>query len=431
MIKQLCIFLILLGASVMSATDNKVQYIQMNGVKIPVISEFSNNIPIGHVEIVFVGGGNVFNPSKQPLSEVSKNLLNYGTKELGNVGFASLLESKAIGLSATTTGTTLNFELDFLKEYEDFAYTQLASLLSNPNLTPKALKDIQVKLRASLMSKSADFDYQARVLLHKNIFAKTPLAYPSLGNSANEIDSVTLQDVQNYLDTNLVLERMIIVIGGDLDIQKSLAKLQKILEKLPRGKKVDIPHYTIKTTPIKTLKKDTQQAFIYFASPLQLQSIRDEAYKAQVAGFILGSSGFGSRLMEEIRVKRGLAYSAYMYPNITRVSVYFTGQMQTALDKQDEAIKITQDILKEFVAKGVTQEELDSAKQFILGNKPLREETLEQRLNAKFMNYYNDLPLDYREEFIKKVEQLSLTTLNEYIKLHPEIAELTFAIIRN
>ena len=73
--------------------------------------------------------------------------------------------------------------------------------------------------------------------------------------------------------------------------------------------------------------------------------------------------------------KRGLAYSANMRPNITRTSTYFAGYMQTALDKQDEAIALTQQILKDFVAKGVTQKELDFAKQFILGNKPLQERT--------------------------------------------------------
>ena len=118
-----------------------------------------------------------------------------------------------------------------------------------------------------------------------------------------------------------------------------------------------------------------------------------------------------------------------MYPSLTRVSTYFTGHMQTALDKQDEAIAITKSLVRDFVEKGATQEELDSAKQFILGNKPLQEETLGQRLNAKFMNYYNGLPLNYRDEFIKKVQNLDLETLNNFIKAHAEIAELTFAII--
>lgn len=428
MIKNIVmLFFLILGAQIMQA--NTLSHLTINNIKIPVISEQSSVIPTGHVEVIFIGGGNMFNPPKKPLARVASAVLNRGTKTLGNVKFAELLESKALDLDIGVGQATLTFTLDFLKEYEDFAYTQLESLIKDPNLTKSTLQDVQTKLHAALMSKSSDFDYQATLLLQKGIFAKTPLAYPALGNTTQEIDSVSLSDIRNYLDKTLTLENMVIVIGGDLDIKNSLAKLQKVFSHLPQGKKVSIPQYKIKTIAMKTAKKDTQQAYIYFASPLNIQSIKDDGYKAQVAGFILGSSGFGSRLMEEIRVKRGLAYSAYMRPNITRTSTYFAGYMQTALDKQDEAIALTQQILKDFVAKGVTQKELDSAKQFILGNKPLQEETLGQRLNAKFMNYYNGLPLDYREEFLQKIASLDLETLNEFIRTHAEIANLSFAVI--
>lgn len=418
---------LILGVQIMYA--NKLSYLTINGVEVPVISEQSSVIPAGHLEVIFIGGGNMFNPPKKPLAKVASALLNRGTKELGNVGFAELLESKALDLEIGVGQTTLSFTLDFLKEYEDFAYTQLANLINDPNLTKNTLQDVQQKLHAALMNKSTDFDYQATLLLYKGVFAKTPLAYPSLGNTSKEIDSVSLQDVKQYLDKTIVLEKMVIVIGGDLDIQKSLAKLEKIFTNLPKGEKVVIPQYKINNMPIKISKKDTKQSYIYFASPLNITSIKDDGYKAQVAGFILGSSGFGSRLMEAIRVQRGLAYSAYMRPNITRTSNYFMGYMQTAIDKQDEAIALTQQIVKEFVEKGVTQGELDSAKQFLLGYKPLQEETLGQRLNAKFMNYYNGLPLDYKDEFLQKVSELDLETLNDFIRTHKEIVILSFAVI--
>ena len=421
------LFFIILGVQIMQA--NKLSHITINNVEIPVISEESSVIPTGHLKVIFIGGGNMFNPPKKPLAKVASMLLNNGTKLLGNVKFAELLESKAIDLDVDVGQATLTFTLDFLKEYEDFAYKQLENLIKDPNLTKNTLQEVQKKLHAVLMSKSSDFDYQATLLLQKGIFAKTPLAYPSIGNTTQEIDSVTLSDIKDYLNTTFTLENMVIVIGGDLDIKNSLIKLEKVFSHLPQGKKVSIPQYKVKTMEMKISKKDTKQAYIYFASPLNIKSIKDDGYKAQVVGFILGSSGFGSRLMEEIRVKRGLAYSAYMSPNITRTSTYFIGYMQTALDKQDEAISLTQQIVKNFVLNGVTQAELDSAKQFILGNQPLQEETLGQRLNSRFMDYYNGLPLDYRDEFLQKVALLDLETLNDFIRTHAEIANLSFALI--
>ena len=419
------------GASIRILNEDSMQYLQVKGVKIPVISESSALLPVGYVQLAFVGGGSIFNPPKKPLARLAASLLNHGTKKLGNVGFANLLESKAVGLEASVGQSALNIELDFLSEYEDFAYEQLGSLLADPNLTEGAIKDLKTQLKAALLSKQSDFDYQANRLLHKTVFAGTPLAYPSIGNKVSEIDSLSLQEIRSYLRENLTLNRLIIVIGGNLDLESSLKKLGKTLSGLHEGKAVSIPSYKVTPSPIKTLKKDTQQAYIYFASPLDIDNMYEDGYKARVAGFILGSSGFGSRLMEEIRVKRGLAYSTYMYPSLSRIGNFFLGHIQTALDKQDEVIELTQQIVKDFVEGGVTQEELDSAKQFIKGNQPLQEERLSQRLGAKFMNYYNGLPLDYKNEFVKQVEALDLETLNSFIASHPEIANLSFGVVTN
>ncbi len=89
---------------------------------------------------------------------------------------------------------------------------------------------------------------------------------------------------------------------------------------------------------------------------------------AKVASFILGGSGFGSRLMEEIRVKRGLAYSAYGQVSMNKSHSYFTGYLQTKLESADEAKELVSSLVNEFVRNGVTKDELEAAKNFLLGS---------------------------------------------------------------
>ena len=72
-------------------------------------------------------------------------------------------------------------------------------------------------------------------------------------------------------------------------------------------------------------RPQTEQAYLYFGAPFEMKEGDPEFYKARVAMFILGSSGFGSRLMEEIRVKRGLAYSAYSRLSVAKTNSYFSG----------------------------------------------------------------------------------------------------------
>jgi predicted Zn-dependent peptidase len=155
----------------------------------------------------------------------------------------------------------------------------------------------------------------------------------------------------------------------------------------------------------------------------------EEYYKARVAIFVLGSSGFGSRLMEEIRVKKGLAYSAYGRVNVNRSNAYFSGYLQTKLESQNEAQKSVNEVIKTFVDKGVTQEELDQAKKFLLGSEPLRVETLSQRLSRTFLDYYKGAPLDNAQRELKKIEALELADLNDFIARHKEILNLSYAIV--
>ena len=155
----------------------------------------------------------------------------------------------------------------------------------------------------------------------------------------------------------------------------------------------------------------------------------EDYYKARVATFILGTGGFGSRLMEEIRVKRGLAYSAYARVSVTKASSYMSGYLQTKLESMEEAKKTVEKVIAKFVKKGVTQEELDQTKKFILGSEPLRVETMSQRLSRTFMEYYKGQKLGHSEKELEKIETLKLKDLNTFIKEHKEILELSFAIV--
>ena len=154
-----------------------------------------------------------------------------------------------------------------------------------------------------------------------------------------------------------------------------------------------------------------------------------EAYKAKVASFILGESGFGSRLMEEVRVKRGLAYSSYSRSNIGKSSSSFTGHLQTKNENLDEAKKVVASEIKRFVEEGVSAEELAQAKRFLLGSEPLRNETLSQRLSRAFFEYYSGFELGHSKKQLEKIETLSLEELNSFIKKHDEITALSFSVV--
>ncbi len=126
-----------------------------------------------------------------------------------------------------------------------------------------------------------------------------------------------------------------------------------------------------------------------------------------VGNHILGGGGFTSRLMEQVREKRGLSYSVYsgFAPGL-HAGAFQIG-LQTRSDQAPEAVKVSQQVLAEFVAKGPTAAELRAAKDNLVGGFALRIDSNRKLLSNVANIAWNDLPLDYLEHWTKRVEALT------------------------
>lgn len=418
--------LFLLGQILMAA---KIDTIEINGIDVPVIFEEDTRLPIVTTQLVFQNAGSIRDTKIAGLARFSSKMLNEGTKTLGANGFAEELESRAIHISANCGKETFVIEVSSLKEEYAKSLKYLKELLKDPNYTENALQKVQTTMIGSLSRKANDFDYIAGVELNKLLFEGTVLAQPSSGE-IETIKKITLKDVKKFVNEHICLSRAIVVVGGDLSIEDVKKQMAKVLKALPKGQMEQLHHFdTSAQAKEQELDKETQQAYIYFGSPYNMDVSDEDYYKARVATFILGTGGFGSRLMEEIRVKRGLAYSAYARVEVTKSRSYLTGYLQTKLESSDEAKKVVQEVFKDFVAKGVTEDELEQTKKFLLGSEPLRVETMSQRLNRTFMEYYKGFKLNHSQEELQKISELQLDDLNEFIKKHTEILALSFAIV--
>ncbi len=418
--------ILFLGQVLMAAV---VDYVEVKGVKVPVIFEADHRLPLASLQLVFTNSGSITDGAHAGLAKLSARMMNEGSKTLGSDGFADALDSKAIGLSAHAGVETFVFELSSLKSEFNTALALFQSLLADPNVTQENLQKIQTNTVGSLMRKANDYDYVADVALKALLFKGTPLAQPASG-TPESVKAISLENVQKFLQEHLVLSRAIIVVGGDLDLAALKTRLHTLLEVLNIGTSRKVGHYNaVSKSAQKIITKKTEQAYIYFGSPYNLHVNAPDYYKARVATYILGTGGFGSRLMEEIRVKRGLAYSAYARLHISASSNYMTGYLQTKTDSMKEAKATVIEVIDNFVAKGVSETELKQAKKFLLGSEPLRVETLSQRLSRTFMEYYKGQKIGASLEELKKIEALDLKTLNAFIAAHPEINQLGFAIV--
>ncbi|WP_373036449.1 M16 family metallopeptidase [Sulfurimonas sp.] len=406
-----------------------IEYIETNGLKVPVIFEEDKRLPLVTMQFVFQNSGSITDTTKAGLAKFSAKLMGEGTKKLGSSAFAESLESKAIHISSSAGKETFVMEVGCLKEEFSEALRKFSSLLKDPNFSDEAISKIKTTTIGALSSKANDFDYVASNELKAVLFKGTPLANPASG-TIESVKSIELNDVQAFVKEHLVSSRLIVVVGGDIDVNKAKDEITKIIKTMPKGKMTSLPYYDVNQKVSESiLKRDTKQAYVYFGSPYNIKYNSDDYYKARVATFILGTGGFGSRLMEEIRVKKGLAYSAYARVSVSKSSSHMTGYLQTKLDSLGEAQKTVVEVVAEFVENGVTKDELQQTKKFLLGSEPLRVETMSQRLNRTFMEFYKGQELGHSVKELELIKELKLKDLNEFIKSHREILEMSFAIV--
>jgi len=422
-IQKIIASLIIIQGLAMGATLEKLEK-----ENIDFIYEEDRNLPIIFMSLKFKNAGSMMG-DKGGLVNLTSRLLNEGTSKEGSVGFATKLENRAISLSSGIGTETFVIDLDSMKSEFPQGITLLKELLKDPNYTKNTLEKIKTQVKGQITSLESNFDYLSRIELNKQLYPNSPLSRVTLGTK-EEVDKLSLEDIKKYVHQNLGKDNLYVVIGGDLSKEEAKRYVQEVVGVMNPSKPSTFDfHAPSSEAKVKKHYRDTEQAYISFGSPLHIQANTDKIYLVNLASYILGEGGFGSRLMEEVRVKKGLAYSVYGSLNVTKSSSSFSGSLQTKNSSGDEAIEIVRKVVKDFVQKGVTQEELDLAKQFLVGSQPLKNERLSSRLSRAGNEYYNNRPLGEWKTQLQKTQEVSLEELNSFIQSHAEIEDISFSVV--
>lgn len=407
---------------------SSINEVKVKDSTVPIVYEGGDYVPIVSIQFVFTGAGHLSN-TKDGIADMSAKLLNEGTKKDGSVGFATKLDARAVDIHSSVGRESFVIEVSSLKSEFSYAIERLKELLKDPNYTQEAYEQIKRQKIGWLNQKRSDFDYISATALRAELFKDTALARPYNG-TFESIEHIALNDLESFIQTHIGYNNTIAVVGGDISIDEAKQYIQEILTLLPKVNTHEIKplQASDKRTTVYS-DEETQQAYIYFGAPFNYSYKEADQYKAKIAEYLLGGGGFGTRMMEEIRVKRGLTYGVYASLRRTKSVSYLSGYLQTKLSSQDEAMKLIQEVVDTFVEKGITQDELDKAKKFLVGSEPLRTETLSQRLNRAYNEFYYERPLGFSKEQLKKLEAVTLDEMNTFITSHKELSNITFSVV--
>src|SRR6185295_19680563 len=181
-------------------------------------------------------------------------------------------------------------------------------------------------------------------------------------------------DVVNFYRQHYVADQATVSIIGDLTRKEASAIAELLTIGLPsKSQRVVLlpPVQQLKSAQLSRIPHPATQAHILIGQP-GIKRLDPDYFSLFLGNQVLGGGGFASRLNEEIRQKRGYAYSAYSYFNPLALEGPFQVALQTKSEQAEQALKVAQDTLAKFVAEGPTQQELDAAKQNVIGGFPLR-----------------------------------------------------------
>ncbi|HEC1781307.1 M16 family metallopeptidase [Campylobacter sp. LMG 17559] len=401
--------------------------LDFNNTKIDIIYEYENELPVVFFKLIFKNSGKIAEKHNRGCASMLARLLNEGN----NDEFFKSLEYRAIELYAKASFEHFQISIKCLKEHFDFALEKLQELFLNVRFDEKILQRLKTLALGELASLNTDYDYQAKRLLNKNVF-KDEIFASGLDGTKENIEKISLKELQDFMSENLVLDNALFVFGGDVKEDEVKVKTEKICQILKRNTPNQNKNYKLIDESIEVSEqKSTEQAYIYFCSPFNMQINDEKMYLAKLALFILGQGGFGSRLMEEVRVKRGLAYSAYAMLDVNLNYSRVFGYLQTKNESSNEAKTLVKEVFENFVQNGVSEKEFQLAKQFLVGSMPLRYESLAKRLDIMLNEYLHGLKLGNLKEEMQKIKNTTLDELNDFIKTHSEITKVSFASIEN
>jgi zinc protease len=148
-----------------------------------------------------------------------------------------------------------------------------------------------------------------------------------------------------------------------------------------------------------------------------------------VGNYVLGGGGFVSRLYNEVRDKRGLAYSVYSYFSPQKQAGPFAMGLQTRKDQADQALAVVRETLGRFLSEGPSEAELAAAKSNLIGGFALRIDSNSKILAQLAAIGFYDLPLDWLERWTDRVAAVGVADIRAAFARHVRLEALSTVVV--
>ncbi|MBP9218468.1 MAG: insulinase family protein [Sterolibacterium sp.] len=380
-------------------------------------------LPILDVRIDFSAGSAYEPAGKAGLASLTTHLLDTGVGAgLGQNGLneeqvAEKLADIAAQLSASVDNDRAGISLRTLvaPREREAALDLMHALLAAPEFPEEVLVREKKRTIAAIQEADTHPDALAAKRFMQAIYPGHPYGVSA---TVDSVAALTRADVVTYWRTHFGAQRAVVSIIGDVSRAEAEALAARLTSGLPEVAPAEaLPVVHLPQAAVLKLPHPAMQSHIHIGLPAIR---RDDAdfFPLLVGNYVLGGGGFVSRLMKEVREKRGYAYSVYSYFDPHLLEGPFEIGLQTRRTQAAEAVRVVEDTLTGFLRDGPTAGELKAAKQNLVDGLALKIDS-----NAKILGYlavigFYHLPLDYLDRYAERVEAVTAAQVRAAFARH-------------
>ncbi|MGF1500732.1 MAG: M16 family metallopeptidase [Paracoccaceae bacterium] len=367
-----------LGATASAAVEIQ-ELVSETGVPFWLVEE--DAVPIVAVEIEFTGGARLDPQDRAGLANMLAGLLDKGSGDLDAVAFSDRSDEIGARLGFGAGRDSVSASARMLAEDPVPGAELLNLALTEPRFDADAVERARGRILSSIASDETDPSAVASKAWFARAFPDHPYGRPSDG-TAESVAAISVEDLRAGHTRLLTRARATVAIVGAIGAAEAKALVDRIFAGIPEGETpAPVDEAPAPPAGIEVIGLDVPQSVAVFGHP-GIPRDDPDFFAAFVVNHVLGGGGFSSRLMQEVREERGLAYGVYASLADLDAADLVIGRVQTQNARMAESLDVIRDEWRRIAEAGLSAEDLDKAKRYLTGAFPLRFDS-----NAKIAGY--------------------------------------------
>ena len=372
--------------------------------------------------------GSAYDPQgKEGLAGFAASLVDEGAGRLDSNAFQTALADKAIQITSQADRDWTVVTLVTLSANAKDAFKLLGIALAHPRLDAEAINRVRAQMLQSLRQQDEDPSQVADRDFHQVFFGPHPYGHAPEGTPPG-LTSITRNDLANFIAGHWVRGDLKIAVAGDINAAALTALIKSTFGPLRGSTPPTLPSPMRLGAPgLHAFKMDVPQPNAVFALPGLMRSNPDYI-PAYVANYVLGGGGFSSRLMADVREKRGLTYDISTDVPALRKAGLIEGTVATRADAMNQTIAAVRDTMTKFANDGPTATELTDAKTYLTGSYPLSFSSNAGIANQLSVFQRSGLPVDYVAKRNSLINAVTLDDVKRVAKKYFDPKRLTVVV---